>query len=135
MGYNIEITYNILKTGSVTKLLEYVRESAEECFCQDFYEEYEFENKTQFQRRHCLMTINFPQSNVNYIIEFLNKIKKNHELHIESIYNENNHTILYASQYFLTQKMDKNLAKKFKTERRERSYSDDETMILNAISK
>ena len=27
------------------------------------------------------------------------------------------------------------LAKKFKTERRERSYSDDETMILNIVSK
>jgi hypothetical protein len=31
--------------------------------------------------------------------------------------------------------MDKYLAKKFKTEKRKRSYSDDENMILNTILK
>lgn len=135
MAYNIEVTFNIIKNGSVTQLLDYVKYCAHECFCEDFYEEYEFENKAQFQRRHCLMTIIFQQSNINYMVEFLNKIKKNHELHIELIYNENDHSILYASQYFLTQKMDKYLAKNFKIERRKRSYSEDETMILNSISK
>lgn len=100
MVYNIEVTFNILKNSSVTKLLEYVKNSAEECFCEDFYEDYEFENKEQYQRRHCLMTVIFPQSNINHMIEFLNKIKKTHELHIELIYNESNNTILYASQYF-----------------------------------
>lgn len=135
MAYNIEVTFNIIKNGSVTQLLDYVKYCANECFCEDFYEEYEFENKAQFQRRHCLMTIIFQQSNINYMVEFLNKIKKNHELHIELIYNENDHSILYASQYFLTQKMDKYLAKNFKIERRKRSYSEDETMILNSISK
>lgn len=135
MAYNIEVTFNIIKNSSVTKLIEYVEYCAKECFCEDFYEEYEFENKTQFQRRHCLMTISFPQSNINHMVEFLNKIKKNHELHVELIYNESNNTVLYASQYFLTQKMDKYLAKNFKIERRKRSYSDDETMILNTVSK
>ena len=135
MAYNIEVTFNIIKTSNVTKMLEYVKYCAEECFCEDFYEEYEFENKTQFQRSHCLMTIIFPQSNITNMVEFLNKIKKNNQLHVELIYNESNNSILYASQYFLTQKMDKYLAKNFKTERRKSSYSDDETMILNIVSK
>jgi hypothetical protein len=69
------------------------------------------------------------------MVDFLSKIKKNNQLHVELIYNESNNSILYASQYFLTQKMDKYLAKNFKTERRKRSYSDDETMILNIVSK
>ena len=76
MGYNIEVSFNVLKNGSVTKLLEEVREFAEGCFCEDFYEDYEFENKTQFQRRHCLISINFSQSKLNNMIEFLNNIKK-----------------------------------------------------------
>ena len=133
MGHNIEVSFNVLKNGSVTKLLEEVREFAEGCFCEDFYEDYEFENKTQFQRRHCLISINFSQSKLNNMIEFLNNIKKKSSLYVELIYDEDNSSILYASQYYITQKMDKSSAKKFK--RRERSYSDDENMILKSVIK
>jgi hypothetical protein len=135
MGYNIEVSFNVLKNGSVTKLLEHVKNCAEKYFCEDFHEDYEFENKVQFQRRHCLINISFSQSNINNMIEFLNIIRNNHGLYIELIFDEKTNTILYASQYFITQKMDKYIAKKFKTEKRDRSYSDDENMILQAVSK
>lgn len=135
MGYNIEVSFNVLKNGSVTKLLENVKEYAEECFCEDFYEDFEFENKVQFQRRHCLISIRFKHEKLNNMIEFLNRIKRNSGIYIELIYNEDNHSILYASQYFITQKMDKYMAKHFKTQKRKRNYSDDENMILNVISK
>jgi flavorubredoxin len=69
------------------------------------------------------------------MIKFLNNMSKINGLYIESIYNETTHSILYASTYFLTQKMDKYIAKQFKNEKRNRSYSDDENMILNSISK
>jgi len=134
MGYNIELSFNVLKNGSVNKLLEYVKESAEECCCENFYEDYEFENKTQFQRRHCIISVSFQEIKLNNMIEFLNTIRKNNGLYIELIYDETNHSVLYASQYFLTQKMDKSAAKKFKNEKRKRSYSEDETMILNSIN-
>jgi len=133
MGYNIEVSFNILKNGSVTKLMEEVKECAERYFCEDFYEDYEFENKTQFQRRHCIISVRFPQSKLNNMIEFLNTIKKNNILYVELIYDETNHSVLYASQYFLTQKMDKYAAKIFKTEKRKRSYSEDEIAILKTI--
>ena len=135
MGYNIEVSFNVLKNGSVTKLLEDVKNCAENCLCEDFYEDYEFENKVQFQRRHCLISVSFPQEKLNNMIEFLNRIRKNSGIYIEVIYNEDNHSILYASQYFITQKMDKYVAKKFRTEKRKRSYSDDENMILKVVSK
>jgi hypothetical protein len=133
MGYNIEVSFHVFKNGSTTKLLEDVKESAEECFCEDFYHDYEFENKTQFQRRHCIISVRFPQTKLNNMIEFLNRVKKNSGLYIELIYDETNESVLYASQYFLTQKMDKYAAKKFKIEKRKRTYSEDETMILKAI--
>ena len=118
MGYNIEVSFNVLKNGSVTKLLEEVKECAEECFCEDFYEDYEFYNKSQFKRRHCLISVRFPQENLNNMIEFVNIIRKNSVIYIESIYDENSHSILYASQYFITQKMDKYAAKDFKTQKK-----------------
>ena len=135
MGYNIEVSFNILQNGSVTKLVDELKESAKECNCEYFYEDYEFENKVQFQRRHCLISVTFPQENINNMIEFLNKIRKNNGIYIELIYNEDNNSILYASQYFITQKMDKFAAKDFKIQKRKRSYSDDENMILNAVLK
>jgi hypothetical protein len=68
------------------------------------------------------------------MIKFLNRVRKNNGIYIELIYNEDNNSILYASQYFITQKMDKYAAKDFKIQKRNRSYSDDENMILNAVS-
>lgn len=134
MGYSIEVSFNVLKNGSIIKLLEHVKECAEKCFCEDFYDDYEFENKTQFQRRHCIISVSFPQSKLNNMVEFLNTIKKHGGLYVELIYDETNHSVLYVSQYFLTQKMDKHAAKKFKIEKRERTYSENEVMILNAIN-
>jgi hypothetical protein len=81
------------------------------------------------------MSINFSESKLNNMIDFLNNIRNTNGLYIELVYNEENNSILYASQYFLTQKMDKYAAKKFKIEKRERCYSYDENMILNAVSK
>ena len=135
MVYNIEVSFNILKNGRVIQLLNKVRDLAEDCFCEDFYEDYEFENKSQFQRRHCIMSVIFSHSKLNNMIEFLNNMKRNEGLHVELIYDDENKSILYASQYFLTQKMDKYAAKEFKTEKRKRSYSDDESMILQAVKK
>jgi hypothetical protein len=67
----------------------------------------------------------------------LKKIKRLKYLHVETIYRENMSmtmtNILYASTYYLTQLMDKHLAKKYKADKRERTYSEDEINILNAL--
>jgi hypothetical protein len=81
------------------------------------------------------MSINFSQSNLNNMLKFLNNIRNTNGLYIELIYDENTNSILYASQYFLTQKMDKFNTKQFKQERRKRSYSEDEKMILKSVLK
>jgi hypothetical protein len=112
-----------------------VKKMAEENKCDNCYEDYEFENKTQFQRRHCVIYVDFAQGNLNNMVEFLNQIKKTQDIHVELIYDDVNKQILYASQYFITQKMDKYAANEFRIFKRKRSYSDDENMILKALSK
>lgn len=135
MVYNIEISFNVIKNGNINKLLDDIRNSAENSFCENFYEDYEFENKTQFQRRHCIVFTSFSHSKIKNMIEFLNNIRKNNSLYIELIYDDDNNSILYASEYFISQKMDKYISKNYRAEKRKRSYSDDESMILKAISK
>jgi hypothetical protein len=56
-------------------------------------------------------------------------------VHIELIYDEIINKILYASTYYQTQKMDKKISKEYKIEKRERIYSEYDTMILDAINK
>ena len=136
MGYNIEVSFNVVNTGSVTELLQNVKLYAQECCCEQIYEDYEFENKTQFIRRHCIITANFSQLNIGEMVKFLKFIKSyHHDIYLESIYDETSNILLYASKYYVTQKMDKGRAKEFKIEKRKRSYSEDETLILDTIKK
>ena len=135
MGYNIEVSFNVINTGSVTELLQNVKLYAQECGCEQIYEDYEFENKTQFIRRHCVISANFSQLNIGEMIKFLKFIKSYHDIYLESIYDETSNILLYASKYYVTQKMDKVKSKEFKIEKRKRSYSEDETLILDTIKK
>jgi hypothetical protein len=132
MGYNIEVSFNILKTGNIQ---ESVSDYATECGCEYLYQDYEFENKVQFQRRHCIITAKFSPANMENLLKFLKFVKTTDGLYLESIFDDDSNNILYASQYYLTQQMDKGKAKEFAIEKRKRSYSEDETLILHTIKK
>lgn len=133
MGYNIELSFSLLNNS--LNMISQIKNCADENCCDNCYEDYEFENKTQFQRRHCILYINFAEERVNNMVEFINRIKKNEDVHVELVYDDINSKILYASQYFVTHKMDKYSADEFRMFKRRRSYSDDEAMILKALTK
>ncbi len=135
MGYNIEVSFNFEKNSSITEVSNCIIELAQIYSCNYFYEDYEFENNVQYKRRHYIITVNFENSNIKHLILFLRKIKKTEGIYIELIYDENCNKILYASKYYQTQKMSKGIAKLYNIEKRERSYSEDDTMILDAINK
>jgi len=135
MGYSIEVSFNILKNSSVTEVKNMIINGAEECGCDSFHEDYEFDAYTQFKRNHCVITLKFSEPDINDLIRFLRFIRTTCGIHLETIYDDNEYYILYASQYYITQKMDKCHGKTYKNERRERSYSDDENMILQSIKK
>jgi hypothetical protein len=135
MGYNIEISFNILKHSNVSELQNTVKLWADDCGCQTIYEDYEYETNVQFKRNHCIMTVNFSKTDLYYLLKFLKLIKKENGLFLEMIYDEDAQLLLYASQYYVTQKMNKAISKDFKISKRERSYSDDENMILNTIKR
>lgn len=135
MGYNIELSFNILKNSSVSEVQNNIKELAIKNNCNYFYEDYEYETNVQYKRQHCIMTINYENSNINYLVEFLKKINKIEGLHIELIFDEEINKILYASKYYQTQKMDKGIVKEYNNNKRKRSYSEDDTLILDAIDK
>jgi hypothetical protein len=135
MGYNIELSFNILKHSCVTDIQETVTTLAHEYNCNHCYTDYEFDKNLQYQRTHCLITVVFENANISSVIDFLKKIKGMNGLYIESICDDTTSDILYASQYYLTQMMNKNCAINYKLNKRKRSYSEDDTMILKEVEK
>ena len=85
MGYNIELSFNILKNSS---LKDSVRFIAKECNCDSFYEDYEYEPNAQFKRNHCIISVNFSENNINYLLQFLKLIRAREGLYLELIYDE-----------------------------------------------
>ena len=146
MGYNIEVSFNVLKHSNVTEIQSFVNNLAYNCGCSFCYVDYEFENNLQFKRNHSVTTFYFENSdidstrnisnisNISNLVYFLKNISRMEGIYLESIYDDTSN-IIYASQYYLTMKMDKNIAKTYKLNKRTRSYSEDDTMILNEIDK
>jgi len=135
MCYNIEISFNILKHKCVTEIQEIVTSLTEEYGCSNYFTNCEFDRNLKHQRTQCLITVIFDNPNILYLINFLKKIKIIKGLYIESIYDDITSKILYASQYYLSQMMDKNFALDYKLNKRKRSYSEDDTLILSIFEK
>jgi hypothetical protein len=133
MGYNIEVAFNVLKQSNVQEIEDKIINMAIDNNCNFYYDDFEFQTNIKFQRNHYVVTINF-NNDINYIVKFIKNIRKIKGTYIESIYEDKSSQLLYASQYYTTQNMDKHLATKYKLNKRERSYSEDDTIILNTIT-
>jgi len=133
MGYNIEVSFNTIKNPNVTEYEQEIIKIAENMDCNGFYKLYDFENNLYQDRNHIIINVHF--ENITQFTQFIKKIKKIKGIYIEIIYNDSLKTdILYASPYYL-KTMDKYLSKCYKKNRRERSYSEDETIILDEMKK
>ena len=132
MGYNIDISLNVFKICDIDSLKEKIINIAIDNNCEDYYYEYEFELHYNFQRNHCVITVNFCD-NIIYFVSFLSKLKSIQNISIEVIYKDNPINIIHASNYYCNKMMDKILAQNYRLNRRERSYSEDETSILRQL--
>jgi len=131
MGYNIEISFNILKNPNTSQMEKDIISIALANSCNHFHNFYEMENG-HIPRNHSVFTTNFDENKIEYILGFLRDIKKTKGLYIESIYDDETNKLLYASTYYLTT-LGKQTASQFKKEKRVRSYSEDELIILNEL--
>ena len=85
----------------------------------------------------CVITCRFTEQEnyIHNIINLIKQVKKIPHIYIESIYEDNiKSKLLYASKYYL-KNVDKLEVEHYNKEKRERSYSDMEIMILNSIIK
>lgn len=135
MGYNIEVSFNTLKHTCVTETRDMIMNLALENGCDSCYDTFEFINDQYETRTHNIITINFQEYNIDQIVKFLKMVKDKKGMHIETIYDDNTEKLLFASKYYLTQMIDKDLSNNYKVNRRERSYSEDDNIIIDAMKK
>jgi hypothetical protein len=136
MGYNIEVSFNALKQN-ISETRDLIISIAVENGCNYYYNDFEFENNLCYNRNHCVITLNFQNYNCNidYIVKFLKIIRNIKGIYVESIYDNDTNNILFASKFYITQMMDKHIAKIYNLNKRLRSYSEDETLIMNIMQK
>lgn len=134
MGYNIEVSINMMKHINVSELKREITDFALDLNCNHYYYLYEVENKNRIPRNHIIIVVNFDDSEIFNCAHFLKTIKKMKNLHIECIYDDEIAcNLLYASQYYLTT-VEKDKVIKYNKNKRERSLSDNDKTILEPVT-
>jgi hypothetical protein len=124
-----------MKHPNVSEIKKDITDFALDSNCNHYYYLYEMEGRIRIPRNHCIIVINFDDNEIFNCAHFLKTIKKIKDLHIECIYDDEIVCkLLYASSYYLTT-IDKDKAIKYNKNKRERSLSDNETIILNEVTK
>lgn len=128
MGYIIDVALNILKNSSEKDtIIELVKQSE----CNFYYETMEYNEKHDV---HSIITLEFEEESQN-MMNFLRRVKGSDNIYIESIYDDDEERLIYASTYYRKHCMHKKCVKKHKEERKTRSYSETDMEILNIMIK
>ena len=137
MGYNIEVSIDMLHHTNITEIKKVIADYAIDYDCNHYYYFYEMEGGCKIPRNHCIMVINFDDDTEHIFncAAFLKIIKKIKKIFIECIYEDDVVCkLLYASRYYQTT-MQKDNFIKYNKNKRERSLSDNEKLLLEQVSK
>ena len=130
MGFNIEISINLLKNTNVTEIKNDVIHWATHYNCQEFYSFSETEGMLKNPICKYIVNIEFSEKSMPNLLDFIKNMKTNKNVHIECIYaNDVLSKLIYASQVYL-KTLHKDSVNNYKSFKRQRSYSEDEQMIL-----
>jgi len=134
MGYNVEISVDIVKHPNLSQLKQEITDFALDSGCDHYYYLYDMEGGLKHKRNHCIIVVNFDDSELNNCAYFLKTTKKRKDLHIECIYEDTLMCkLIYASQYY-QKTMDREKAIKYNKFKRERSLSDNERILLDELA-
>jgi hypothetical protein len=135
MGYNIEISVDMVKHPDFSRFKRDIVDFALDSGCEHYYYLYEMENGGQRKRNHCIIVVNFSDDEIFNCSNFLKIVKKMKDLHIECIYEDSLICkLIYASQFYQT-KMDREKVTKYNKFKRERTLSDNEKLLLNQLAQ
>ena len=132
MGYNIEVSINLLEHTNVSGIKKEIADYALDYECDHYYYLYDMEGGCKVPRNHCIMIIHFEDTEIFNCGKFLKMLKEKKNLHIECIYEDDIRCkLIYASKYYQTNMMNKENVIKYTKFKRERNLSENEKIILD----
>jgi len=129
MVFNIEISVPILELNS--EIEKCIIELGTKHHSISNYSFSEMENNNRINRNHFIYVFIFDEYNIKELEYFIKDIRKIKNTNIECLYEENiTCKLIYASSYYLST-VDKDKVMMY--HKRKRSYSEDETLLVNEI--
>lgn len=135
MGYEIEMSLDLRKERNVISVMNGAMEIAENNECDRYFQFSECEGEVRRLKRKsqvivfCFDDEKFTEMS-NFLKDVIDKYKK--KLFIESIYDIDRHSLIYASSYYMSI-MEKEQKDDYKHRRTTRSFSDTDYYILRDI--
>jgi hypothetical protein len=134
MGYNVEISVNMLKETHFSEFENTIEEIAQAYNCESFYSISEEDGTIKIPRYHSVFVINFLNENFDNFIKFLRIIRSSKKGYIECIYDQDINKLLYASSYHLN-KMGKEATKNYKNFIKNNNFTAQEKTVLKILMK
>lgn len=137
MGYEIEMSLDLRKHKNTSTIINGSMELAENNACDRYFQFSEYEGEVRRIKRNsqvllfCFEDEKFTEMS-NFLKEVIEKYKK--KLFIESIYDVDRHSLIYASSHYMS-KIETETKDDYKTRRTNRSFSDTDYYILREILK
>ncbi len=132
MGYNVEISVNMLKATKFSEVEKTIEGIAEFYSCDNIYSFNEEDGTIKIPRYHCIYVIYFSDENLDNLVKFLKFIKKYKISYIECLYENDVYKLLYASSFYL-KSIDKDLSKKYKQFIKDKNFTPNETKLLREL--
>ena len=134
MGYNIEISLNLLKETKGSEIESTIKELATKHECNTIYTTSETDGACKIPRYHNIIVINFLDSNIQNLINFVRNMKIYKKGHIECIYDDCLSKLIYASSYYL-KTIDKYIANNYKAFIKNKDFTPFEMSLLHEFNQ
>jgi hypothetical protein len=133
MGYNIELSINMLNVTKFSEIENTIYDVAETYNCNNIYSLNEADGTLKIPRYHCVYVVTFSEDSFDDLIKFVKFIKKcKISCYIECIYNDNMFKLLYASSYYLNNS-NRELSKKYKKFIENKIFTPSEYKLLTVL--
>ena len=135
MGYNIEISVNMLKETNFFEIERNIQDTANFYSCNSLHVSSEEDGTKKIPRYHCIFVVNFLDENFDNFIKFIKVVKKYKSVYIECIYDNDIYKLIYASSYYL-KNIEKYASKNYKTLiDNDKNFTTNELKLLQEFKK
>ncbi len=127
--YSIDVCVDA-KRCSEENLDKFIRETAHQLNCSNFYMIYETDSNKKKNNINCIFNVEYDTQYFDNMIDFLKIMKKTKYTHIECVYDNK---IIYCSSYYCKEKLHKKQSASIKSKSKQKKLSKSDEQILKIL--